>query len=90
LDESGQSLASSAADGRTFDLREVYASVAQQLDWCQVGGVDRAVFTHCGSGVVRLTGADASRMVRALAGEQGIGARLARDGLTMSVRGSWR
>jgi hypothetical protein len=30
-----------------------HASVSTQLDWCRAGDVGRAIFTHCGSGVVR-------------------------------------
>ena len=59
-----------------------HASVAAQLDWCKANSVKRAVFTHCGSGLVR---ADANRVeadVRSLGRDRGVHARVAYDGLT--------
>lgn len=62
-----------------------HASMATQLDWCKTGGVRRAVFTHCGSAIVRAKGRSADRLVHSLGRERGIDARLAYDGLTMTV-----
>jgi hypothetical protein len=64
-----------------------HASVATQLDWCRIGGVRRAVFTHCGSGLVRSKARSVDALVHSLGRERGIDARLAYDGLTMIVRG---
>src|SRR5690606_10182768 len=36
-------------DGRLIG----HASIAAQLEWCAREGVSRAVFTHCGSAIVR-------------------------------------
>ena len=65
-----------------------HAGVVEQLGWCQAHGTGRAVFTHCGSGIVRLTDADAARSIRALGQQCGVDAQLARDGLGMCIHGS--
>ena len=63
-----------------------HASIATQLDWCRSSGVTRAVFTHCGSGVVRSAPTQAEAVVRSLGRDRGVQARLAYDGLTMRLR----
>lgn len=61
-----------------------HASIRTQLDWCAEHGVARAVFTHCGSQIVRSPAA-AAKAVTALAGERGMNAALAHDGLELRV-----
>ncbi len=58
-----------------------HASVAAQLDWCRAGGVARAIFTHCGSGIVRSVPGRAEATVQSLGRMRGVDARLAHDGL---------
>jgi phosphoribosyl 1,2-cyclic phosphodiesterase len=60
-----------------------HASVATQLDWCRLGGVSRAIFTHCGSGIVRSAARHVATVVRSLGRDRGVDARLAHDGLTI-------
>lgn len=69
-----------------------HASIAQQLDWCSEAGVGRAIFTHCGSGIVRADARTVDHDVRSLGRERGIEARVAFDGLTVTIqsRGSSR
>jgi ribonuclease BN (tRNA processing enzyme) len=57
-----------------------HASIVAQLGWCRKAGIKRAVFTHCGSQIVRgdVRGLDA--LVRRLGQDHGIEASLARDG----------
>ena len=62
-----------------------HATIAAQLEWCAAAGVPRAIFTHCGSGIVRRPGDAADRAVRALAQERGCAARLASDGMTLRI-----
>jgi phosphoribosyl 1,2-cyclic phosphodiesterase len=57
-----------------------HASIAMQLDWCRDRGIRRALFTHCGSAIVRSAHADVERRVRALGGARGIEAGIASDG----------
>jgi len=54
-----------------------HASVATQRDWCRTGGVTRAIFTHCGSGVVRSAASRADAIVQSLGHVRGVDARLA-------------
>jgi phosphoribosyl 1,2-cyclic phosphodiesterase len=62
-----------------------HASIASQLSWCQQEGIRRAIFTHCGSQIVK--GGDQS--IRAKLRELGrsceIAVRLAYDGLRISI-----
>jgi hypothetical protein len=46
-----------------------------QLDWCVSVGVWRAVFTHCGSEIVKGDTRKVTASVRALGSERGIEAR---------------
>lgn len=61
-----------------------HAPIVTQLDWCEKAGVKKAVFTHCGSQIVR---GDARRLdatVRKLGRDHGIEAHLAHDGYCLS------
>ncbi len=69
-------------------VRIGHASVALQLDWCRMGGIRRAVFTHCGSGIVRSSARVVNALVRSLGHDRGISARVAHDGLAMQLRAS--
>ena len=62
-----------------------HASIAMQLDWCKAGGVRRAIFTHCGSGIVRSAPGRAEAIVETLGRARGLEARLAYDGLTVRL-----
>lgn len=62
-----------------------HASIAMQLDWCADAGVRRAIFTHCGRGVVA-GGPAASARVQQLGRAAGVEARVAEDGLRVKVR----
>jgi phosphoribosyl 1,2-cyclic phosphodiesterase len=76
-------------DGATFHRSMVrwrngtpigHASIATQLSWCERAGVPQAVFTHCGSPIVRGDTRMVSRTMHALGLEYGIDARIASDG----------
>jgi len=62
-----------------------HATIAAQLGWCVVAGVPRAVFTHCGSGIVRQDPPAVEQTIRALAQSVGCTARLAYDGMTLNI-----
>ncbi len=57
-----------------------HAPIATQLDWCSAAHVHRAIFTHCGSWVMRGDARILNATVRTLGREHGIDASLARDG----------
>jgi phosphoribosyl 1,2-cyclic phosphodiesterase len=61
-----------------------HASIRIQLDWCAQEGVARAVFTHCGSEIVRDRRRAAAR-VEALGAERGLRASIASDGLQIRL-----
>jgi phosphoribosyl 1,2-cyclic phosphodiesterase len=62
-----------------------HAPIAAQLGWCKEGDVARAIFTHCGSEIVRSDARAINSRVRQLGLAQGVDARVAHDGLTLSV-----
>jgi glyoxylase-like metal-dependent hydrolase (beta-lactamase superfamily II) len=62
-----------------------HASIREQLQWCAAEGVRHAIFTHCGSQIVRATGREAERKVEALGREHGIDAAIAYDGLEIGL-----
>jgi phosphoribosyl 1,2-cyclic phosphodiesterase len=68
-------------DGRPIG----HASIRVQLDWCADAGVPWAVFTHCGSEIVKGDARAVAARVDALGRERGIRAEIARDGLELVV-----
>jgi len=56
-----------------------HASIATQLEWCANAHVHRAIFTHCGSAIVRGNARAVDALVRKLGRDYGIDARLASD-----------
>lgn len=63
-----------------------HSPVGTQLTWCQKEGVPRALFTHCGSEVIRLDACDAEARVEALGASRGVEAHIATDGHEVTVR----
>jgi phosphoribosyl 1,2-cyclic phosphodiesterase len=61
-----------------------HAPIVAQLGWCKRAGVKQAIFTHCGSQIVRGDARRLGAMVRRLGRDHGIDARLARDGDRLS------
>jgi ribonuclease BN (tRNA processing enzyme) len=81
-------------DGATLDrslirrrgaVRIGHATIGTQLGWCAVAGVKQAVFTHCGSGIVRSNPQGIAVALEAIAREHGIRAQFAYDGLSLAV-----
>jgi hypothetical protein len=62
-----------------------HAPITTQLDWCEEAGVRHALFTHCGSPVVRSKAVQVEEIVRRLGVERGIDAQIAVDGLRLSL-----
>ena len=57
-----------------------HAPIVAQLGWCLKTGVGQAIFTHCGSQIVRGDARRLDALVRRLGREYGIEAHLACDG----------
>jgi phosphoribosyl 1,2-cyclic phosphodiesterase len=68
-------------DGRAIG----HASIQAQLERCACAGVRRAVFTHCGSEIVKGDARTTAAEVRTLGRERGIDARIAHDGLELAL-----
>jgi phosphoribosyl 1,2-cyclic phosphodiesterase len=66
-----------------------HAPIVAQLDWCANAGVKRAIFTHCGSAIVRGDARQLNALLDRLGRERGIKVQLASDGdrLILSRRG---
>ena len=56
-----------------------HATVGAQLAWCREQGVRRAIFTHCGSEVVRSDARAIGAAIATLGQEQGVEASVAYD-----------
>jgi ribonuclease BN (tRNA processing enzyme) len=81
-------------DGATLDrplirrrgaVRIGHATIRTQLGWCAAAGIRKAVFTHCGSGIVQSDSREIALAVRTMAREHGVRARIAYDGLKITV-----
>jgi hypothetical protein len=57
-----------------------HAPIVAQLDWCASGGVKWAIFTHCGSAIVRGNTRRLNALIDRLGRERGIKVQLANDG----------
>ncbi len=66
-------------DGKRFG----HTSIQQQLAWCKHAGIPRAIFTHCGSEIVR-DDPHARGVVHELGVASGVAASLAYDGLAIT------
>jgi phosphoribosyl 1,2-cyclic phosphodiesterase len=62
-----------------------HAPIRAQLDWCAAAGVGRAIFTHCGSGIVRGEEAEVAAEVAELGRLRGVEAAIAQDGLVLEL-----
>jgi phosphoribosyl 1,2-cyclic phosphodiesterase len=62
-----------------------HAPMVAQLGWCEAEHVTEAVFTHCGSEVVRGDARHLNSVVRRLGNEHSVEARIAFDGLQLSL-----
>ncbi len=63
-----------------------HTPIRTQLTWCQKEGVPRAIFTHCGSEIVEGDERAVEEKVRELAGQRGIEAQVAYDGMEVGLR----
>jgi phosphoribosyl 1,2-cyclic phosphodiesterase len=64
-----------------------HSSIPAQLDWCKTERVPIACFTHCGSEIVTAHARPVHQAARRLGAERGVDARVACDGLHLTLRG---
>jgi phosphoribosyl 1,2-cyclic phosphodiesterase len=62
-----------------------HAPIAAQLGWCEEEGVREAIFTHCGSGIVKGDARKIAARIAALGQVHGVNASIAYDGLTLTL-----
>ena len=62
-----------------------HAPITAQLGWCAEEGVARAIFTHCGSGIVKADTKHIEARIEALGPDYGVETRVAYDGLSLSL-----
>lgn len=62
-----------------------HTTIRAQLGWCREEGVTRAIFTHCGSEIVNGDGRRTAARIRRLGSERGVDARIAHDGLSLTL-----
>jgi len=62
-----------------------HTTIESQLGWCAENGVRRAIFTHCGSRVVRADPAEVEARIAAAGASLGVEASLAHDGDAIEV-----
>jgi len=62
-----------------------HASIRTQLEWCREEGVRRAIFSHCGSEIVTGNQRIVADKVRVLGKQAGVDARIAHDGLRVTL-----
>jgi phosphoribosyl 1,2-cyclic phosphodiesterase len=61
-----------------------HTTVQTQLTWCQKAHIERAIITHCGSGIVSAHSSAAAIIVR-MAKDRGLDATIAHDGLKLRL-----
>jgi phosphoribosyl 1,2-cyclic phosphodiesterase len=72
---------------RKSDQRLIgHTPVQTQLTWCRKEGVPQAIITHCGTRIVAGDERKIGPLVRRLAKERGVEARIAFDGMEMVLR----
>lgn len=63
-----------------------HTPIRTQIEWCRKEGVPRAIFTHCGSVIVRGDARRVGRLVRGLGEKRGIQVGIAHDGMRLVLR----
>ncbi|HUA84863.1 MAG TPA: MBL fold metallo-hydrolase [Bryobacteraceae bacterium] len=62
-----------------------HCSIRTQLAWCREEGVRRAIFSHCGSEIVMSDPETVDAKIRLLGSDSGVNARIAYDGLCLTL-----
>lgn len=63
-----------------------HTPISTQIRWCGKEGVPRALFTHCGSQVLKADGPHLRAVIRAMGREVDVDAGLAHDGMALVLR----
>lgn len=63
-----------------------HTPIRTQLTWCEKENVSRAIFTHCGSQIVKGNAGKIGAKIRAMGREHGVEAGIAHDGMEIVIR----
>jgi len=63
-----------------------HTTVTTQIGWCRAEGVPRALFTHCGTGIVAGNARETAERLEGLGRAQGVETAIAHDGLVLRLR----
>jgi hypothetical protein len=62
-----------------------HTTIRAQIGWCAKAGVPEAVFTHCGTEIIRMDARAATAKIRRLGLESGVRASIVTDGATIDL-----
>ena len=62
-----------------------HTTIKEQLTWCKKAGIPRAIFTHCGSHIVKDTTNTVEKNIIHYGLEQGIETNIAYDGMKITI-----
>lgn len=62
-----------------------HTTIARQLEWCHEAQIPQAIFTHCGSQIVKSNVAVIENKIKEYGLKQGVTARIAYDGMKISI-----
>jgi len=65
-----------------------HTTIRAQIGWCAKAGVPEAIFTHCGTEIMRMDARAAAAKIRRLGLESGVRANIATDGATIDLDGA--
>ena len=65
------------------EVKSGHASIKKQLLWCQKEKVPRAIFTHCGSQIVKANQREIAKKLRELGDQMDVPASFAHDGMSL-------
>ena len=63
-----------------------HTPIRTQLAWCERENVSRAIFTHCGSQIVKGDARKMGAKIRRMGKEHGVEAEIAHDGMEIVIR----
>jgi phosphoribosyl 1,2-cyclic phosphodiesterase len=71
---------------RRGDVLIGHTTMMTQLTWCRQEGVSRAIFTHCGSQIIRGESDGIVKQLHTLVAERAVRAEIAYDGMELALR----
>jgi phosphoribosyl 1,2-cyclic phosphodiesterase len=62
-----------------------HTTIKNQIEWCSKEGIRKAIFTHCGSQIVKGDGRTLGAKIRAIGKAYGVNVKIAYDGMKILV-----